>query len=124
MDQDDCRTEVNRLRRGPSWGTTHSEVLVSLHLGERYGDELLKQIEDLGKPVREVKEGTLHLLRHRQEEAGEVRSQWRPIGRGRPRRDYRLTQSGRARLALFVDEWSTYLQDARDLLARSKGVER
>lgn len=75
-------------------------VLALLTKGDSYGYQLACE---LGAVV-EVSESTLYPILKRLETAGQLSTYAREYG-GRLRRYYRITQTGRLRLAQFDDDW-------------------
>jgi PadR family transcriptional regulator PadR len=107
---------LERLRRELARGTTELAVLSVLQTGRRYGYELLKLLQQTGKGVLEVKEGTLYPLLHRLEDGGHISSSWEAEGRTRPRKYYAITAAGSARRAMLHAEWSSLVDGMWTLL--------
>jgi PadR family transcriptional regulator, regulatory protein PadR len=92
-------------------------VLAALRDGERYGFELVKTLADADGLL--TSEGTIYPLLARLRRDGTVETNWRESTAGPPRRYYRLTSNGHARVEQFTREWVRF-RDAVDLVL-SKG---
>lgn len=72
-----------------------------------HGYQLARDIKQRSQGLLDFKEGTLYPTLHLLEKEGEVESETQ-IENGRLRRYYRLTDSGRARLAAELAAWQQY----------------
>jgi PadR family transcriptional regulator len=88
-------------------------VLALLRDTERYSYEIVHALAQVDGLV--TTEGTLYPLLSRLRKEELVTSTWRESDTGPPRRYYRLTPSGEARLAAFLGDWSRF-RDAVDTL--------
>lgn len=79
---------------------------------ERYGYELIKQLEARGLAI--VGEGSIYPLLSRLQRAGLIEGSSVPSNGGPPRKYYRITPEGRRALDTWVAEWESF----------SNGVER
>lgn len=93
---------VSQLRRG----VLEFCVLALLRDTERYSFEIVRELSAADSLV--TSEGTLYPLLGRLRKDHVVATTWRESSAGPPRRYYRLTTSGHARLAAFVAEWSRF----------------
>jgi len=87
-------------------------LLVLLARGVAHGYALVGRLNALGVAPGELDAGTLYRTLRELELTGLVESQWRPPDSGAPRRDYVLTDAGRARLA----EWVAVMHERARLL--------
>ena len=69
-----------------------------------HGYRIAQMIKDRSRGVLDFKEGTLYPALHKLENEGLVES-FEGREKGRPRRYYRITQSGHATLAKDRSEW-------------------
>lgn len=92
-------------------------VLALLEERDRYGLEIVRELAALDLVVSE---GTVYPLLTRLEDAGAVDSEWVISSQERPRRFYRLRETGRAELAAFRDEWPAFTR-AVDSIINPKG---
>ncbi len=89
-------------------------LLIALARSEAHGYDLVRAIEEMtgGDVVPDT--GGLYRLLRRLEVEGVVTSSWQESGAGPQRREYRLTDEGRALLA----HWMEHLAVRRDALDR------
>ncbi|QQS69331.1 PadR family transcriptional regulator [Candidatus Saccharibacteria bacterium] len=87
-------------------GMLHLAVMTELEKGKRYGAELLIS---LSKTPFTSRVGTLYPLLNRMEKDGLLDSDWLMEPGQTPRRYYRLTKQGQAKLAEYR-EFLTYIQ--------------
>ena len=79
-------------------------LLNLLSRGEMYGYEILQEAARRSANAFEFKEGTLYPALHKLENEGLVESS-EGMEKGRPRRYYRITKSGRGALSKDRAEW-------------------
>ena len=75
-------------------------VLAAIERRDSYGYQIIREME----PFVEISESTLYPILRRLE-AGDMLSVYSVEHSGRLRKDYRITQRGRERLAEFQQEW-------------------
>lgn len=85
-------------------GTLPSLILEALAHEPAHGYRIAQQIKERSQGVLDFKEGTLYPALHKLENEGRVES-YEDIEKGRPRRYYRITRSGRTALAKDRAEW-------------------
>lgn len=85
-------------------GTLPTLVLEALVHEPRHGYRIAQQIKERSEGVLDFKEGTLYPALHKLENDGMVES-YDAVEKGRTRRYYRITKSGRAALAKDRAEW-------------------
>src|SRR3982750_4715832 len=85
-------------------GTLPTLILEALAHGPSHGYRISQQIKERSEGVLDFKEGTLYPALHKLENEGLVES-YEDIEKGRPRRYYRITKSGRRTLANDRAEW-------------------
>lgn len=103
-------------------GTLELLLLALLDERERYGYEIVSELEERSGGAFEMKEGTLYPVLYRLEEAGHVEPYWETQARGVPRKYYRITDAGRAERARKEHEWWSFVSVIETML--SKGGER
>jgi PadR family transcriptional regulator, regulatory protein PadR len=106
----DNQSSIAQMRRG----TLQWCVLALLTDDERYGFDLVRSLAEVEGMV--TSEGTIYPLLSRLRRDGLVETTWRESDSGPPRRYYRLTSSGRAGLAHFIEEWRTFRDGVDTLL--------
>ncbi|MGQ9677472.1 MAG: PadR family transcriptional regulator [Chloroflexota bacterium] len=91
-------------------GTLEMVLLKLLSVRQMYGYELVSTLEKLGGPQFQLKEGTLYPVLYRLEDAGYIEARWETLGRGVPRKYYRLTTAGAEQLRVLVGDWRTFIE--------------
>jgi PadR family transcriptional regulator, regulatory protein PadR len=105
------------LRRG----TLEMLLLTLLEGRDRYGYEIVTELERRSEGAFEMKEGTLYPVLYRLEEAGHVEPYWETQERGVPRKYYRITGAGQAELARQVGEWRAFVAVIESMLKDGDG---
>ena len=85
-------------------GTLPTLILETLANQPSHGYRIAQRIKERSQGVLDFKEGTLYPALHKLENEGLVES-YEGVERGRPRRYYRITKSGRKILARDRAEW-------------------
>jgi transcriptional regulator len=85
-------------------GTLPALILEALVQEPRHGYRIAQRIKERSQGVLDFKEGTLYPALHKLENQGLVES-YEGAEKGRPRRYYRITRSGRSALAKDRAEW-------------------
>jgi DNA-binding PadR family transcriptional regulator len=80
-------------------------VLAILAEADSYGYAILKRVAQLSGGHLHWTDGMLYPVLHRLERQGLVASKWSATESGRRRKYYRITKSGRARLAAQRRQW-------------------
>ena len=80
-------------------------VLAILQAGESYGYAILKRVAELSGGEFTWTDGMLYPLLHRLERLGYIGARWGVSETGRKRKYYRITQDGRAQLAVQRRQW-------------------
>lgn len=103
-------TAISQLRRG----VLEYCVLALLQDKESYSYEIVHALSQADGLV--TSEGTLYPLLSRLRKEDIVSTTWRESDAGPPRRYYRLTKTGQARLSAFVAEWYRFRDSVDTLL--------
>lgn len=90
-------------------------ILALLAGGPRYGLQLVKELDAAGQLLSS--QGTVYPLLNRLHDAGLVTSYWEVSDNERPRRYYRITDSGRTELDRFQTDWTRFSSSVEALLA-------
>lgn len=98
-------------------GTLDMLVLKSLQLGSMHGWGITERLETGSERVLQVGQGSLYPALYRLERQGYITSEWGVTENNRQARFYRLTGSGRKRLAEERAEWAR-MSRAVDLVLR------
>lgn len=86
-------------------GTLTLLVLKTLANGPMHGWGITLHIQEISNQVLRVEEGSLYPALHRLEQEGLVAAEWGMSDNNRRARYYRLTASGRKRLAAEERDW-------------------
>lgn len=100
-----------RIERELMRGAGPVAVLKLLERGEHYGYELVEALSQKSNGVLAMGQSTLYPLLYNLEAKGLIEASWRAADSGRDRKYYRLTPSGRKRLAEDTRQWQA-LADA------------
>jgi DNA-binding PadR family transcriptional regulator len=82
----------------------------------KYGYALIDEVSHRGL---DIDQGTLYPLLRRLEEQGLLESEWNVEG-SRPRRYYRISQTGEELLQVLTDDWLALVDIMKDLLLEHK----
>lgn len=93
-------------------------ILACLQEGEVYGYQILQTLAAI--PGLEVGESTVYPILSRAARTGLVITESRPSESGPPRRYYRLTPKGRARLREMAEHWKGIVDSANALIFNKK----
>jgi transcriptional regulator len=85
-------------------GTLPTLILETLSFEPSHGYLIAQRIKQRSQGVLDFKEGTLYPALHKLENEGLVES-YEGVEKGRPRRYYRITKSGRGTLTQDREEW-------------------
>jgi PadR family transcriptional regulator, regulatory protein PadR len=85
-------------------------VLKLLESGEKYGYELVEQLEERSKGVLAMGQSTLYPMLYNLESQGLVKAEWRESESARGRKYYHLTSKGKKRLAADLQQWSALVE--------------
>jgi PadR family transcriptional regulator PadR len=98
----------------------HEAVLLALLLdGPRHGYQLALDIEQKSGGAFRFKHGTLYPILHRLEKDRLIAGTWDRGGRGRPRKRYAITRSGRRQVARQRESWEAFSERFLSLLRRA-----
>lgn len=89
-------------------GSTPMLVLALLKDGDKYGYEMIEELDKRSDHTFELKEGTLYPLLHTLEKEKFVSSYTQQTPGGRERKYYRLTKKGLEQLAYKEKEWRLF----------------
>jgi PadR family transcriptional regulator len=92
---------TEQLRRGG----LELAILLAVAPGMRYGLEIIRHLQEFTDLV--VTEGTIYPILGRLSRDGLLEAEWQAAA-AHPRKYYRLTKSGRARMRAMVDDWQAF----------------
>ena len=91
-------------------GAVETLVLSTFAEGEKYGYQVVKELDARSDGFFCLKEGTLYPILHRIERQGLLVGRWETMPSGSERRYYRLTGRGERSLADKLSEWQSFAQ--------------
>jgi PadR family transcriptional regulator len=100
-------------------GTLPALILEALRHEANHGYRIAQQIKERSQGVLDFKEGTLYPALHKLENDGLVKSH-NAIENGRPRRYYRITESGRKALSKDRAHWREVSQAVTVILGEAQ----
>src|SRR5215470_1876114 len=103
----DSRTSTMSEKIELLQGTLDMLILRTLLFGPAHGHQIAKHIQRTTEDVLQVEHGSLYPALHRLERSGWLSSRWETAkDRNREFKYYRLTASGRKRLAAEESKWT------------------
>lgn len=97
-----------KIDKGLIGGSTNLLLLSLLSEGERYGYEIIKELENRSDRTFQFKEGTLYPVLHKMENNGLVTSYKAKGENGKERKYYKITSKGQKQLAEEKKTWETF----------------
>lgn len=97
-------------------GTIDLLVLKSLKLGPMHGWGISQRLEELSEGGLSVNQGSLYPALQRLDQEGWVTSEWRRTENNRRAKYYRLTGTGRERIAPEEASWRRHVEAVRLVL--------
>jgi DNA-binding PadR family transcriptional regulator len=91
-------------------GAADTLVLSAFADGEKYGYQVVRELENRSEGFFRLKEGTLYPILHRLESQGLLSARWQTMPNGSERRYYALTGAGRRMLSAKLTEWERFVQ--------------
>ncbi len=89
-------------------GTLDLLVLKTLQAGPRHGWDIAQRIQQVSEDVLRIGQGSLYPALHRLEDKGWIDAEWGASENNRRAKFYRLTASGRKRLAEQTEIWQRF----------------
>ncbi len=97
-------------------GSTAMLVLSVMQGQDRYGYQIIRELEQLSEDVFQLNEGTLYPILHALELEGCLTSRWEDTDAARRRKYYHLTDKGQRELERRMAEFDTYATAVRKVL--------
>ena len=98
-------------------GSTTLLVLSLLSSGDKYGYEMIAELDARSDHTFTLKEGTLYPILHGLEKEGAVRSYTREADTGRTRKYYHITKKGLRTLEEQKRQWMEFSEKVNAILA-------
>jgi DNA-binding PadR family transcriptional regulator len=97
-----------KIDKGLIGGSTVLLVLTLLNESDKYGYEIIKELEIRSDKTFQFKEGTLYPVLHKLENDGFVKSYIAKGETGKERRYYQITKNGKKQLEDEKIKWKTF----------------
>jgi PadR family transcriptional regulator PadR len=105
--QEDVDKWLKELKKG----STKLSILSLLRSGDKYGYELIHELEAKTGGVLVIKESNAYPALHSMEDDGLVTSYWKETEAGLPpRKYYKITDKGEKLYVEMIKEWKKYVQ--------------
>lgn len=95
-------------------------VLATVREEPKHGYQIALELEERSAGMFNLQHGTLYPILHRLERGGLIQGEW-SVGDGRKRKEYVLTQAGRARLGVGTGEVREVFRRLINLLGDGDG---
>lgn len=97
-----------KIDKGLIGGSTNLLLLSLLDEADRYGYEIIKELELRSEKAFQFKEGTLYPVLHKLENSGFVKSYMAKGDTGKERRYYQITKKGKKQLEEEKEKWKVF----------------
>lgn len=102
--------------KGLIGGSTVLLILTLLSEADRYGLEIIKELEIRSDNTFKFKEGTIYPVLHKLENDGYVKSYSAKGERGRARKYYEITRKGKKNLVKEKEKWNRFSHGVNKLI--------
>lgn len=99
-------------------GTLDVLILKTLGWGPRHGYAIAQWIESTSEDALRIEQGSLYPALYRLERKGWIEAEWGLSDTKRQVKVYRLTESGRERLAVETEQWSRFAEGVARILLK------
>lgn len=96
-------------------------LLAELEREPMHGYQIALNIEERSGGYFPFSHGTMYPILHRLEKEGLIAGDWSDPAKGRPRKEYALTEAGRAHLASLIEDWRTLRARLDSFLSTERG---
>ncbi|NYB75801.1 helix-turn-helix transcriptional regulator [Sedimentibacter hydroxybenzoicus DSM 7310] len=107
----------NNLMRG----NTRMLILAIIDTGNKYGYEIIKELEAKSYGAFVIKEGTLYPILHDLEEEEMIFSKSYKMENNRVRKYYKITKKGKAYLYAKKKEWAEFVSKVDMIIGKEAG---
>lgn len=97
-------------------GTLETLILKTVVDGPRHGYAIARWLEGAGGETLQIEDGSLYPALYRMEQRGWVSAEWGTSELGRRAKLYRITTSGRKRLAASTAQWLDFARAVSSVL--------
>ncbi|CAM3586953.1 PadR family transcriptional regulator [Erysipelothrix urinaevulpis] len=88
-------------------------ILSLINEQDRYGYEIVQELEKRSNNIFEMKEGTLYPILHRLEKKGYLKSYTKTMENGRKRKYYQITKDGAKQLQVDKETWTEFSESVK-----------
>lgn len=96
------------IDKGLMGGSSLLLVLSLLAESDKYGYEIIKELDDRSDGTFQLKEGTLYPVLHKLENSGYVHSYMSKSDAGKERKYYHITEKGKKQLSTEKQQWHVF----------------
>ena len=97
-------------------GTLETLILKTVSQGPRHGYAIARWLEDTSSEALQIEDGSLYPALYRMEQRGWISAEWGTSDLGRKAKLYRITASGRKRLAASTAQWLDFARAVSSVL--------
>lgn len=101
-------------------GTTTLLILQLLEEADKYGYQLIKELEERSDYLFRLNEGTLYPILHGLESISMIEAYWEETESARKRKYYRITDKGKNELKQKKAEWKVYAKGVKRVIGGVK----
>lgn len=105
-----------KIDKGLIGGSTILLLLSLLQERDRYGYEMIRELEVRSDKTFQLKEGTLYPVLHKLENLGYVKSYLSKGDAGRERKYYQITNRGKKQLIEEKKQWQVFSQSVEKVI--------
>lgn len=105
-----------KFDKGLMGGSSTLLVLSLLERGDKYGYEMIRELEICSDKTFSMQEGTLYPVLHGLEKDGLVEAYEKKAETGRIRRYYRITRKGKGMLRDKREEWEVFTRAVNSVI--------
>ena len=105
-----------KIDKGLIGGSTTLLLLSLLSEADKYGYEIIKELEHRSDKTFQFKEGTLYPVLHKLENSGYIKSYMATGDTGRKRKYYKITKNGVKQLAEEKEKWAVFTTSVNKVL--------
>ena len=110
------------IDKGLIGGSTILLLLTLLAETDRYGYEIIKELEDRSDSTFKFKEGSLYPVLHKLENKGYVKSYMAKGDTGKERKYYKITNSGQKQLMEEKKKWEVFSSSVNKVIGGESHV--
>ncbi len=99
---------MNKIQTDLLQGTLDLLVLKTLQAGPTHGWDIAQRIQQVSREALRVGQGSLYPALHRLEDRGWIAAEWGASENNRRAKFYKLTATGRKRLAEETEAWERF----------------